>query len=37
MHRLEAKHKEEDNISETSSKPDISQKKSIYNEYKPPD
>jgi hypothetical protein len=29
--------KEKDNISETQSKHDISQKKSIYNKYKPPD
>jgi hypothetical protein len=36
-HRLEANQKEENNISETPFKLDISQKESIYNEYKPLD
>jgi hypothetical protein len=37
MHRLEAKQKGEGNISETQSKLDIAQKRSIYNKYKPLD
>jgi hypothetical protein len=37
MHRLEAKQKGKDNISETQSKPDIAKKRSMYNKYKPLD